>query len=131
MQRRVQRRCGVIAAALVERAAQRTLGFAEGSASKPRQGTALGPAALVACKTGLRQAQPERKGCARPEGGASKNRRGTALGPAPTCRTHEGFDRLSPNGEVRGFDRLSPNGVRQLRQAQPERDDAGEHDGPP
>ena len=59
MQRRVQRRCGVIAAALVERAAQRTLGFAEGGASKPRQGTALGPAAQAARQTRLRQAQPE------------------------------------------------------------------------
>src|SRR6478609_266608 len=61
MRGRVQRPSGVIAASLVERAAQRTLGCAEGGASKPRQGTALGPAAHVACEAGLRQAQPERK----------------------------------------------------------------------
>ena len=51
---------GGIAAALSERAAQRTLGAAEGGAAKLRQGTTLGPRAHVTRAEGLRQAQPER-----------------------------------------------------------------------
>src|SRR5207244_1818241 len=43
MRGRVQRPRGGIAAALAERAPQRTLGEAEGDAAKPRQGAALGP----------------------------------------------------------------------------------------
>ena len=105
MRGRVQRPSGVIAAALAERAAQRTRGLAEGGASKPRQGTALGPASLVACKTGLRQAQPERgaRGLRRAQPERHIARRSSQA--RPEQRGMRGIDSLSPNGSARGVSR--------------------------